>query len=221
MSRTEAQLAASRRNGAGSRGPVTDAGKAKSALNATKHGLWSTQVVLSTEDPAAFELFRLGLADEFGASHPAALELVNELAGARWRLDRIVNMETMLLNLEIERLQKDQATNPEADRIAPRYLSAVAFRNLHDRGILRHVHRQEARLRRMVDKLTDELMSVLAEQQPAPASDETNLNPSAPLRASVPREWRNEPGLAPKQTPKRPTYDKNGRRIHYLDQQAA
>ena len=54
VSPTQAQSAASRANGALTRGPTTPEGKARSALNGTRHGLrGSTFALLPDEDPAA------------------------------------------------------------------------------------------------------------------------------------------------------------------------
>src|SRR3954447_17257173 len=53
VSPTPAQVDASRANGALSRGPATSEGKARSALNGTRHGLrCSTFALLPDEDPA-------------------------------------------------------------------------------------------------------------------------------------------------------------------------
>ncbi len=199
MHRTESQLAASRRNGANSRGPATAAGKAKSALNATKHGLWSRDIVLATEDPRAWEAFREGLLRELAPATPAARELVEELAAARWRLDRVLNIETALINGEIERLRA------AGEQEGPNLL-AGAYRNLHDAGVLRHVHRQQARLRRIVDQLTQEWAALTPEPE---------QYVSVPPR--LPEMCRNEPEIRLPRPEKRPTYDKNGRRIHYPD----
>jgi len=66
--RSLAQQAASRRNGAFGRGPVTDLGKSKSRLNALKHGLLG--LVAATHDPKDFHRplrrIRSRLIEEFG-----------------------------------------------------------------------------------------------------------------------------------------------------------
>ena len=60
--RTLAQAEASRANGALSRGPTTPAGKARSAQNATRHGLCSARfALLPDECPEAYALFREGI----------------------------------------------------------------------------------------------------------------------------------------------------------------
>ena len=52
---TASQSEASRQNGARSTGPVSEAGKARAALNSTRHGLTGrTFFLLADEDPAAF-----------------------------------------------------------------------------------------------------------------------------------------------------------------------
>jgi len=98
--RSEAQRAASRANGAKSRGPVTDDGKAKVARNALRHGLFANRhVFLDGEDQAAFD----GLCDRlFGELRPAdefEAHLVRRLASVMWRLDRAESLEAALLSV--------------------------------------------------------------------------------------------------------------------------
>jgi hypothetical protein len=52
---SEAQLAANRQNSQLSTGPKTEAGKAKSSLNAVKTGLTGRTVLLPSDDAAAYE----------------------------------------------------------------------------------------------------------------------------------------------------------------------
>ena len=64
---SEYQAAASRENGAKSQGPITEAGKARSSLNAMKSGLHSKRRLISGESEAEFQ----ALVDQFeiGRAH--------------------------------------------------------------------------------------------------------------------------------------------------------
>ena len=70
-------------------GPRTAEGKAASSLNAMSHGLTSTMVVLPGEDPAQFQHLRRSLLKEHQPSTPTEKLLVEEMAQAHWRLDRV------------------------------------------------------------------------------------------------------------------------------------
>ena len=52
---SEHQAAASRENGAKSNGPITEAGKARSSMNAMKSGLYSKKRFISGESEAEFQ----------------------------------------------------------------------------------------------------------------------------------------------------------------------
>ena len=52
---SERKIASNRANASHSTGPRTPAGKAKTRMNALKHGLRAEQVVIPGEDPKAFE----------------------------------------------------------------------------------------------------------------------------------------------------------------------
>ena len=87
--RSAKQQAASRANGAKSRGPRTPQGKRNSSKNSIRHGLLARNVLLQGESKARF----LGLVKSLFAEHhpqtPTEVLLVQTLATTRWRLDRI------------------------------------------------------------------------------------------------------------------------------------
>jgi hypothetical protein len=82
-----ARAEASRRNGAKSRGPVTAAGKARSARNALQHGPRAQRfVLLDDEKPRQFEALADALADDLapeGALQTLGLTLVRDRHGPR------------------------------------------------------------------------------------------------------------------------------------------
>src|SRR3954471_6297360 len=97
--RTPAQIEASRRNGARSKGPVTEEGKARASRNALKHGLTALHhLVLEDEVPDALEALIATMAEETGAVTQIEARLARRLAIALWKGERAERIETALFD---------------------------------------------------------------------------------------------------------------------------
>jgi hypothetical protein len=90
---TEAQIAANQANAMHSTGPTTDAGKAKSSLNAVKSGLTGRTVLMPTEDASLYEAHVSQLTAFYAPVGSQEQALVQSIADAEWRLDRIPALE--------------------------------------------------------------------------------------------------------------------------------
>ena len=95
-SRTPAQQATSRANGARSRGPTTEAGKARSAQNGTRHGLRGGPfALLSGEDRVA--ALHAAVTSDWGPRDAYEHRWVMELVTCMWRQDRLRALELATL----------------------------------------------------------------------------------------------------------------------------
>jgi outer membrane protein len=151
--RTARQIEASRLNGAKSRGPVTAAGKSKSARNSRRHGLYAKTIEPGdipdcvTEATAAF---RAALEAEYPPGNATSFanfansvrdELLDGVAQAYGHLRQIVALETTCMNREIAR---QRLANPEESDCT---LQALAFKRLSDEtGTLELIDRLETKL---------------------------------------------------------------------------
>ncbi|MEE8433542.1 MAG: hypothetical protein V3S64_02025 [bacterium] len=91
------QIEANRRNAKKSTGPKTEEGKAKSSMNALKHGLTSQRVWLNEEEKKDFHQFRFGLMDEMEPIGSLETQFVCRIAAQMWRLARVPGIEAELL----------------------------------------------------------------------------------------------------------------------------
>ena len=97
--RSPAQIEASRRNGARSKGPVTPEGKERASRNALKHGLTAMHhLVLEDEVPDALEALIATVAEETGATSEIEARLARRLAIALWKGERAERIETALFD---------------------------------------------------------------------------------------------------------------------------
>ena len=89
-------------NGAKSRGPKTDAGKAKVSQNARKHGLAAKLLLVDTEHEAGYSEIQKGLANSLKPQNQAEDLLIEQIAKITWKLRQADNMEMDLLRDNIE-----------------------------------------------------------------------------------------------------------------------
>jgi hypothetical protein len=91
-----------RANAQYSTGPKTEAGKQTSSLNALRHGLTGQIVVIPTDDPQAYQAHLESFKKEYDPQGATESNMVQALADASWRLNRIAALETDALGLAIE-----------------------------------------------------------------------------------------------------------------------
>ena len=98
---SEARVAANRANAQHSTGPRTPEGKARSSLNALKHGAFSRHLALAAEplheDRAEFDAFAAELAAEYQPEGPEETVLVDRMAALWWRLQRLAAQQQAYL----------------------------------------------------------------------------------------------------------------------------
>ena len=122
-----AQSETSRLNGACSVGPVTDAGKTRSALNSVRHGLSGrTFFLLPDEDPEEFAAHEAELLAEFRPRDHAEREAALALVRATWREIRGDRLEAQVLThlFAAERIE-DQAAREGARAAGFRQLATM------------------------------------------------------------------------------------------------
>jgi hypothetical protein len=94
---TQKQRTANRRNAKKSTGPRTVKGRARSSINALKHGLTAAQIIVADEKSEDLENFHNGLIDVLMPVGGLEEQLVERIAVCAWRLRRIYRIEARLL----------------------------------------------------------------------------------------------------------------------------
>jgi hypothetical protein len=127
---SQRKIDSARRNGALSKGPVTEAGKLASSQNAIRHGILTKTVVLEGESKERFDELQSALIAEFQPRSTTETALVETMAIARWRLLRVLAIQKASLDLEMARQESG---------VSPAYRAALVFKNLADNSRLLEV----------------------------------------------------------------------------------
>lgn len=121
-------------------GPRTLAGKARSSMNALRHGLASTAVVLPGEDGTAWGLHRDAVVADLGAVGYVQCELAERVALLLWRQRRAAAAESAVARgvwADAERVAvRDAIAREVQDDDAPEPLSFDGIRSLADLSAL-------------------------------------------------------------------------------------
>jgi hypothetical protein len=176
---SQLQIDSARRNGSLSRGPKTAEGRAKSALNSTKHGLNSKKLfVLANESEEAFSEVLEAIKNQFTPGTVMENDICVEMAHARWRLRRLWIVETAIIDKTMDcqqdELNKTFKSFDEGTRLA------AAFESLASpHGALSLVTRYESRLTRNFLKLAASLQEMQRARLKKSQNEPDSPSPSA------------------------------------------
>ncbi len=189
--RSAAQIAASRANGAKSRGPKTPEGKEISAMNSLRHGCLAKLTVMKGEDERAFMQLSANLIHAFHPTDEHECNLVETMLICIWRRNRALAMETAGMSFLF--LKQAGITPATPDPLNPHDVHSVAFKGLianpAESHALELLHRYEARHTRAYERASRALDAYRKARQ---------TNPS-PYDLPDP-----EPDTAPEPTPESP-----------------
>jgi len=166
---TTAQINANRQNAQKSTGPKSAEGKAISAKNAVKHGVFAVETLIKGENREDFELFRQKLLEEFAPEGAVETMLAERIVSLGWRLKRIVLIQDQVFDVMIEKdepspFQKHlKAGLPRIMQDDPRgagpelVLGRTAISDMSNSRVLERLLMYERRLERSLNKTMDEL----------------------------------------------------------------
>jgi hypothetical protein len=180
---TQSQIDANRINAQKSTGPKTPEGKAKSRRNALQHGLTAKSCMLADEDPDDLLDLTEEIREKFNPQDTDEDFLIERMAKARIRYNRIMPIEASIFNL---RLVVDKAPPPLMEAQGETCQRAWAYmRDANGGNALSKLSRYETTLLREYDRSRAELEKMqkirVAKPIPVPPTDELRKEPDPPI----------------------------------------
>src|SRR5215831_3671704 len=204
---SDARRAAARANGAKSQGPVTPEGKAKSALNAITHGLTASAIVLTTESKEKYAALLASYLEKCDPDGPIETDLVEEIVAAKWQERRVAAMITALMDVTMDRMEKE--IRDEFEKIDNGVRTILAFeKQAKESATLALLNRYAARHAREYHRALRHLREIQSERRdqndPQPSPNEKSQNepkPGLTPEPSTTSESESELGTRPSPLP--------------------
>jgi hypothetical protein len=144
-----------RANAQHSTGPKTEEGKHRSSLNALRHGLTGQIVVMPYEELTAYQRHVKNLTDEYHPANTTEALLVQQIADASWRLNRIAALESNILALSVQ--GEDALEDTMAIAAAfEKQSKALANLSLHSQRLSRQFQQTVTQLRELQKQRQDQ-----------------------------------------------------------------
>jgi hypothetical protein len=198
---TKSQIDANRRNAQKSTGPKTPEGKAKSRRNGLQHGLTAKTCMLADEEPDGLLDLLAEIREKFDPQDTDEDFLIERMAKARFKYNRIMPIEAAIYNL---RLSVDQAPKEITEAHGENGQRGWAYmRDANGGNALSKLARYETSLLREYDRSRQELEKLqkirAARPAPPPIADELRREPDSPISPIPPTS--SKPAPSPKSTP--------------------
>jgi len=145
--------------------------KSRSFRNRLRHGVHSRDVVLPHESSAAFEALRDLYLARFRPADQPEHDLVETMAIARWRWNRLIAVENKFLDKEL-RVRSPETANAAEDTSEVEKLASIFERSANRDPTLRLILRYEAHLSRTCASALKQLQTLQGTRprEPHPAA---------------------------------------------------
>ena len=175
-----------RENAKRSTGPTTPEGKAKSAQNARKHGFSGAAIVIADEDREAFDAHLDAYFDSFQPICQSECDMVRKIAVSQWRYDRLLAVETGLLDLELT--HRKPTVDAFLDNVENHHYLAIAFMELTNATDALELCRRYLNQASRENNLAIRTFYLMKENRPKPEPV-----PPAPAVETAPEPQQNQP----------------------------
>jgi hypothetical protein len=212
---SDKQINANRQNGKNG-GPKTPAGRAAVRNDALKHGLAAKHPVLFCDkEREAFDMYHEILQAELQPVGIMEQMLVDQIADAYWRRQRIIVLETGLFDITKAEIEKEVKTRFK-DLTDSGFKHLIARTDARKEDMLRRYYRYDAQFERSFFKSWNALKSLQSArlsqtEPPASPSDPASSSDPAPITniTVFTEQTQIEPAPTPKIAPETPEKDPN------------
>ncbi len=162
---TTAQITANRENAQNSTGPKTETGKKTASMNAFRHGLTGTRMMLQPHEQEAYTRLTKAINRDYAPKTESESQMVQKIIDCHTRLNRIAAIENNILNVGLVRYTNPNSTNDEeTESMVAQAAAWAAEANTFDK-----LSRYEGRLSRQLLQYTKELDRIQTARKAAPA----------------------------------------------------
>ena len=189
---TQKQILANRANARRSTGPTSSAGKARSALNALKSGIYAESLLLPDEKLEDLQ----SLIDDYYSSHrptsAAARAVLDNLIRAEWLLRRLARIDTQLLGYEMKHLSRPESGYTAGQAYA---LLRKSMPNIQQRitAVDLAFHRSLRALEALQPEIDPDAPTAEPDEPESSTAQSSEITPETPQSASFPESVATDP----------------------------
>ena len=121
---SQKQIDANRRNAKKSTGPKTKEGKAKSAMNSMKYGIYSDKFLIKGEKKEDFDEYSNSYINWLNPNNPVLFDIVSQIIASGWFAKRYMIVESTIINTKPVEEKKESKENNKSQPIVISWLDS-------------------------------------------------------------------------------------------------
>ena len=129
---SQRKIESNRRNAKNSTGPKTPEGKAKSAMNSIKYGIYSEKYLIKDESHEEFSNYRRKILKCLNPTNPVLFDMATHVVSNGWEYQRCTLLESKILNSKSLKNIAERKSNEEPKNITVSWLDTPEIKAHYD-----------------------------------------------------------------------------------------